>query len=199
MRTTFALSLVLVAAFAGGCRPRHLFVWANDLPPVEIPVDTFPLRSGDVVAVTVPRLEELRAAPTFTVAADGTISLPLIGPFEVQGLTPEAAARKLNARLNGVVVNPDARISVINQRQATVSVVGEVARSDSFEIEEGAGVLEAIAEAGGVTEFAAPDRIYVIRKYPERMRIRFRYDDLTGGVERSAGFKLRDGDVVVVE
>lgn len=199
VRTTSALSLVLVAAIAGGCRPRHPFVWANDLPPVEIPVDTFPLRSGDVVAVTVPRLEELRAAPTFTVAADGTISLPLVGPFEVQGLTPEAAARKLNARLNGIVVNPDARLAVINQRQPTVSVVGEVTTPSLFEIEEGAGVLEAIARAGGVTEFAAPDRIYVIRKYPKRMRVRFRYDDLTGGVERSAGFELRDGDVVVVE
>jgi polysaccharide export outer membrane protein len=198
VRPIVVMSFVVVGLLAG-CRPQHPFTWANDLPPIEIPVDTFPLRSGDVVAVTVQRLEELRAAPNFTVAADGTISLPLIGPFDVQGLTPEAAARKLNARLNGIVVNPDARISVINQREPTVSVVGEVNAPASFEIEAGAGVLEALARAGGITEFAAPDRIYVIRKYPKRLRVRFRYDDLTGGVERSAGFELRDGDVVVVE
>ena len=43
------------------------------------------------------------------------------------------------------------------------------------------------------------DDIYVVRKYPKPQRIRFRYNDLVGGVEKVVGFTLRDGDIVVVE
>ena len=55
------------------------------------------------------------------------------------------------------------------------------------------------AQGGGLTEFADEDDIYVVRKYPSLTRIRFRYQDLVGGVGKSVTFVLRDGDVVVVE
>lgn len=186
-------------AALGACKPRHPFVWANDVPLVEVPVGTLPLRPGDRISVAVPRMEELATAPVLEIAADGTVTLPLIGPFEVEGLTPEAAARKLNARLNGIVVNPDANISVVTPRLPVVIVVGEVSQPGRFDIKHGEGVLAALALAGGLTEYADPLGVYVVREYPKRERIRFRYADLTGGVERSAGFELRDGDVVVVE
>lgn len=193
------LSITLLVLVATGCKPRHPYVWANDVPQAEVPVGTLPLRPGDSISVTVPRMEELRAAAPFEVGADGAIILPLVGPFEGEGLTPEAAARKLNARLNGIVVNPDARVSVVNPRLPVVIVVGEVTEPGRFDVAHGEGILAALALAGGLTEFADPLGIYVVRKYPKRERIRFRYADLTGGVERSAGFELRDGDVIVVE
>lgn len=196
-RRTFSIALVFLVA--AGCKPRHPYVWASDVPHTEVPVGTLPLRPGDTISVTVPRMEELRAAAPFEVGADGAIVLPLVGPFEVEGLTPDAAARKLNARLNGIVVNPDARVSVVNPRLPVVTVLGEVADPGRFDINHGEGILNALALAGGLTEFADPLGIYVVRKYPKRERIRFRYADLTGGVERSADFELRDGDVVVVE
>ncbi len=193
---TLAASLLVPVA---GCKQRYPYVWANDITQTEVPVDTVPLRPGDRISVTVPRMEELAAAPAFEIGADGAIVLPLVGPFDVEGLTPEAAARKLNARLNGIVVNPDARISVVTPRQPVVTVVGEVATPNSITLAQGEGVLTAIARVGGLTEFADPQGIYVVRKYPKRERIRFRYSDLTGGVQRSSEFELRDGDVIVVE
>ncbi len=190
--------MVLLAA-APACKDRYPYVLANDVPHTEVPVGTLPLRPGDTISVTVPRMEELRAAQPFEVGADGAIILPLVGPFEVEGLTPEAASRKLNARLNGIVLNPDARVSVVNPRLPVVIVVGEVSQPGRFEVKHGEGVLAVLALAGGLTEFADPRAIYVVREYPKRERIRFNYSDLTGGVERSAGFELRDGDVVVIE
>ncbi len=197
IRSTLSLALVLLAAVA--CKPRHPYVWANDYTQAEVPVGTLPLRPGDTISVTVPRMEELRGVAPFEVGADGAVVLPLVGPFEVEGLTPEAAARKLNARLNGIVVNPDARVSVVTPRLPVVTVVGEVAEPGRFSLEHGEGILTALALGGGLTEFADPLGIFVVRRYPKRERIRFRYADLTGGVARSAGFDLRDGDVVVVE
>lgn len=198
IRSTLSIALVLLVA-APACKARHPYVWANDVPKAEVPVGTMPLRPGDTISVTVPRMEELRAAQPFEVGADGAIILPLVGPFEVEGLTPDAAGRKLNARLNGIVVNPDARVSVVNPRLPVVIVIGEVAQPSRVEVQHGEGILAALALAGGLTEFADPLGIYVVREYPKRERIRFRYSDLTGGVERSAGFELRDGDVIVVE
>ena len=70
------------------------------------------------------------------------------GALEVADLTLEAAERKLNARLHGIVVNPDANISVVNQRFPYVSVVGEVRSPGRFPMEHEEGLLAAIALAG---------------------------------------------------
>jgi hypothetical protein len=63
-----------------------------------------------------------------------------------------------------------------------------------------AGVLAAIAGAGGTTEYAAKDRIFLLRAAHGRSsRLRFTYERLTRGVQPDAAFALRPGDVVVVE
>ncbi len=192
------LALTLLAGLA--CQAKHPFVWAEQLPPSDIPIETMPLRSGDVIRLTVPGMEaELDKAGDMEVTADGNIMVPLIGPMQVEGLTPAQAAQQLNSRLNGIVRDPKARVTVVNPRTPIVSVVGEVRGPGLFQIEHGEGLLPTLARAGGLTEFAHPTKIYVVRKYPERSRIRFRYEDLVGGVETSVNFQLRDGDVVVVQ
>ena len=66
-------------------------------------------------------------------------------------------------------------------------------------------MLQALAAAGGLTEWAHRDRIFVLRygywadENPAPARIRFRWDALARGAGRSATFQLRAGDVVVVE
>lgn len=80
-----------------------------------------------------------------------------------------------------------------------ISVLGEVARPGVFSLEPGAGVLEALASAGGATEFADRGRIFVLRRRGERppLRIRFSWARLAEG--GGAAFALADGDVVMVE
>lgn len=197
---TLRLSLCLAVGLAAvGCKPKHPYVWANDLPRTQTPVEATPLRPGDQINVQVPRMEELQGTDPFTVNADGSVVLPLVGVVEVEGLTVEQVTQRINQRLKGIIVNPDARVSVVNPRVPVVTVLGEVREPGRFEIQLNEGVLPVLALAGGLTEFADPDDIYVVRKYPKRLRIRFRYDDLVGGVEQSLQFELRDGDVIIVE
>jgi polysaccharide export outer membrane protein len=144
-------------------------------------------------------MEELQGADPFTVNADGTIVLPLVGVLQVEGLTAEAAARKLNGRLNGIIVDPAARISVVSPRMPVVAVVGEVRSPGRFDVAHDEGLLRVLAQAGGLTEFADTKSIYVVRKYPTRERIRFDYDELVGGTACTTDFVLQDGDVIVVE
>lgn len=190
--------LGLCSAFA--CKTQHPFVWATELPDQAVSLDEMPLRTGDVIAISVTGMEEeLAKAGDMTVTADGKVVVPFIGPMRVEGSTPPAVAQALNARLKGIVQSPDARVTVVRPRVPMVSVVGEVNSPDRFEFESGEGILVALARAGGLTEFADLDDIYVVRKYPKPVRIRFRYEDLVGGVEKVVGFQLRDGDIVVVE
>jgi polysaccharide export outer membrane protein len=196
-----ALVLGIAVASALGCRPKHPYVWFSELPDQSTPIEDIPLRPGDELAVQVAQIEEL-AKPTeipFKVNADGNVVLPIVGVLKVQGLTPSQAVAQLNRRLQGIVVNPTARISVVNPRKPLITVVGEVRTPGQVDIPYGEGVLPALARAGGLTEFADPKHIYVVRKYPKLMRIRFTYSDLTGGVGRALQFELRDGDVIVVE
>jgi polysaccharide biosynthesis/export protein len=200
MRSLVVVStLVLGLAFMGACRPKHPFVWANELPPAKVEVVDEALRPGDQILVQVPRMDELSSSDPITVNADGSILLPLAGVIRVEGLTVAQVAEQVNGRLKGIIVKPEARVSVVNPRLPVVTVVGEVRAPGRFEVQHGEGVLPALALAGGLTEFARLDEIYVVRKYPTQQRVRFRYTDLVGGVERSLSFVLRDGDVVVVE
>jgi hypothetical protein len=60
-------------------------------------------------------------------------------------------------------------------------------------------VLAAIAAAGGLTELARRDRIFVIRHQPDPVRIRFKWEDLQHAVGAAGAFRLRPGDQIVVE
>ena len=58
----------------------------------------------------------------------------------------------------------------------TIAVMGEVVHAGMYTLTPGAGVAEALASAGGLTEFAHRDRIFVVRRTPELLRIRFSSD-----------------------
>ncbi|MEM7160270.1 MAG: polysaccharide biosynthesis/export family protein [Myxococcota bacterium] len=192
------LAVALLGAVA--CQPKHPFVWAEEVPPSEIPVDSMPLRTGDVIRLTIPGMEaELDKAGDLAVTADGSIMVPFVGPVPVDGLTPAQAAQQLNSRLNGIVRDPKVRVTVVEPRTPVVAVVGEVRNPGQFEVSNGERLVTTLARAGGLTEFAHPTKIFVVRTYPEPTRIRFRYEDLVGGVERTIDFEIRDGDVIVVQ
>ena len=61
------------------------------------------------------------------------------------------------------------------------------------------GMLRLLAAVGSITDFASRTGIYVIRREPKLIRIRFDYDALLGGERKHVEFQLKEGDVVVVE
>jgi len=199
VRPRLSFAVVLAVFVAAGCRPKHPFQWVQEVPASNAPVESVPLRPGDVIQIQVHNWEELRVGVSYTINADGSIVLPLVGAFDIEGMRVEEVAQKLDAKLRGMIEAPRARVSLVTHRLPVVTVVGEVATPGRFEVSTDEGLLPALALAGGLTEFADANGIYVVRTYPTRQRIRFRYTDLTGGVQQAVDFKLRDGDVVVVE
>lgn len=180
-----------------GCASTSPFVWVDDLPPAALAPEAYRIAPEDTISVQVWNQQKLSG--DVKVRPDGQVTLPLLGDVAVGNLTPSGAAQQIEHRLQGLVVEPKVTVSVKEGQPASFSVVGEIKASGSYPLHSGMGLLQALATAGGLTEFSNPNKIYVIRKDTGLRRIRFTYGKLAHAEGRGVLFQLRDGDIVVVE
>jgi polysaccharide export outer membrane protein len=201
MRSAVIVHLVrwlLMLAPVMGCATERPFVWIQDLPVAPAP-HSGPevIHSRDTIVVTV------RDQPTLSgelvVRDDGGCVLPTLGDIRVDGRAPQEIAAELRARLKNVIVNAEVTVSVSRVAPIRVSVVGEVKSPGLYELGRDRTVAAALAIAGWVTDFAAKDRVFVVRRGSDELRVRFRIAEITTPDPSVGRFRLRDGDVVVVE
>jgi polysaccharide export outer membrane protein len=170
------------------------------LPPE--PPPGYRIGPGDVLGVRVWNQESMSIARA-RVRDDGRISVPFLNDVDAAGTTPTLLARRLEEALRSYVVNPVVTVTVEEVRPLRISVIGQVTRPGVYDLERGVGVLAALAAAGGLTDYAHRDRLYVLRTVhrPDDapLRIRFTFDGLTRAEPRAASFVLHQGDTVVVE
>ena len=105
----------------------------------------------DVVAIEV--AEDPTLAAEGAVASDGTLELPILGPVELSGLTPPAAAARIKARLEESLLQRATVTVVIRQYLSRpISVVGAVASPGPIGASGRIPLSSALRQAGGVTE-----------------------------------------------
>jgi polysaccharide export outer membrane protein len=197
MRSKTALKLVGLLILSTSCSTTGKFVWADDL---QLPADNdkgYLISPGDVLGISV--WNQDRMSSRARVRADGRISVAFVNDVLAAGRTPADLSRELEEKLKSFILNPVVTVTLEEVRPLSVSVVGEVVRPGTYALETGAGVLQAVASAGGLTDYAHKNSIYVVRQPSSETRIRFRYDSLVQSTGRGAAFKLKAGDVVVVE
>jgi polysaccharide export outer membrane protein len=197
-RSALLAMISVVGGCAFSCADLGQYVWVDQYrepaPPPEKPYTIVP---GDVIQVRVFNQEQLSAR--VRVRADGKVSLPLLNDVDAAGYTPVALSQVIERRLRELVNAPSVTVSIEETRPQTVMVVGEVPRPNAYPYDPSAGVLQVLAAAGGLGPEASGDRIFVLRQTPSPVRIRFSYDRLKHQEGRGASFRLRPGDVVVVE
>lgn len=156
------------------------------------------INAGDTLMIAV--WEQGNLSGQQVVRPDGKISMQLISEIQAQGKTPVKLQGDLEAALKSVVLNPKVTVTVVTPRFPTISVVGEVGKQGDVELKPGLGVAQAIAAAGGLSNFAHRDRIFVQRKTAngDTVSILFNYDDLLQATGKASEFKLRVGDTIVV-
>jgi polysaccharide biosynthesis/export protein len=133
------------------------------------------------------------------VRPDGKITLPLVGDLQAVGLTPAAltnvitkAAMKYYEGVNVTVV-----IRQINSRKAFIT--GEVRTPGPYPLTGPRTVMQLIALAGGLTEYADSKNITVMRAENGKTKIfKFNYKDVSQGKSVSQNIHLNPGDTVVV-
>jgi polysaccharide export outer membrane protein len=138
---------------------------------------------------------------TVPVRPDGKVSLPLVNDVQAAGLTPSELRQQLAERLSVFLPSPEVSVIVREVHSVKVAVIGAVRMPGHYEVNSPATVLELIARAQGLTEFASRDRIVVIRQNGQTgagtTRVPFNYRKVAEGNEHD-NFYVRPGDIIVV-
>jgi polysaccharide export outer membrane protein len=128
------------------------------------------LGAEDVLSVFVWKQPDL--STTAVIRPDGKISLPLLGELEAAGKTSGQLQTEIAAQLKQFVVDPHVNVIVKEVNSPVISVLGQVRKPDRYHIRQRVTALEAIAMAGGFTEFAKRDKVTIIRNSgAEKIRI----------------------------
>jgi polysaccharide export outer membrane protein len=212
--TVFAcLSAASVWAQAGGARPSPAAPPPPGVPVAGAGVATaagapsrgtsgvltstdFRIGPEDVLDIVVWKNAELTR--TVAVRPDGRISLPLLNDIPAAGLTPMELRDTIAAGYKPYVNELEVSVHLREIHSLKVSVIGMVRLPGRYELRSQATVLEALALAGGLTEYAKRDRIAVFR-HDGRQWQRYAFDySYVINENAEQNFVLRAGDIVVV-
>jgi polysaccharide export outer membrane protein len=124
----------------------------------------------DVISIFVWKQPDL--STTVVIRPDRKISLPLLGEVDAAGKTASQLQTEIAAQLKQFVVEPRVNVIVKEINSPVISVLGQVRKPDRYHIRQRVTALEAIAMAGGFTDFAKRDKITIIRMSgDEKIRI----------------------------
>jgi len=136
---------------------------------------------------------------TVPVRPDGKISLPLLNDVQAAGLTPMQLRDVLIKKLAEYIPAPEVSVIVREVHSIKVSVIGEVKKPGRHELKSRATVLDALAMAEGLGEFAARGRIIILRPDGNTLkRIPFNYNKVVSTDGELENFMLQPGDIIVV-
>ncbi len=153
--------------------------------------------AGDVLLVSVWKDETLTRQ--LTVLPDGTISFPLIGQLNVNGLSLNQMSDLVKARLSRYVPDATLSIQVIQANSQVVYVIGKVTRPGRFELAGDMNILQALAVAGGPNPFAKSNQVKLFRyTRQDTLVFPFNYDEVVDGEHLEQNVKLERGDIIVV-
>ena len=164
-------------------------------PPPAVAQNEYRIGKEDVVAVDVWKDPALSAKEP--VRPDGKISLPMIGDVVAEGRTAKELQKEITAKLAPMVNEPVVSVQISEINAAKFFVIGEVAHPGSYPVRGAMNVLQALALAGGPTEYANRGSIVVIRHDGAREnRYNVNYREVVSG--KAQAIQLVPGDTVFV-
>jgi polysaccharide export outer membrane protein len=157
----------------------------------------YQLGPEDVIQVFV--WKEVDLTTTAVIRPDGKVSLPLIGEIVASQKTPNQLQQEISEKLQAFVSMPVVNVIVKEVNSPKVSVFGEVRKPDVYKIKQRTTVLDAVAAAGGLTEFAKKNKVVVIRNSSKgSQRFTLNLDSMLDGGKEPI-FYLQPGDTIYVQ
>ena len=158
---------------------------------------TYLAGAGDLLHIVVWKNEEITG--DYIVRPDGKTTLPLVGDVVAAGMSTDAIAMQISKKLKLFIENPYVTVIVTQTSSNRIYVLGEVARPGVYPLQDRLTVLQALALAGGFSQFAKKDRMVVIR-YEGKGQIKHEvnYRDILKDPEKGRNLLLRRGDTLVV-
>ena len=149
-----------------------------------------PVTRDDVKENPQPQLQ------TYIVDQNGDIQFPVLGRIHVAGMSTIELKDELEKRISKNVSNPVVRVQLVNFR---VNVLGEVKKPGAINVEKQRySVLDALADAGDLTEYGERDNVILIRE-EDGKKVFHRFDLNNSSMFSSPYFYLKQNDVIYVE
>lgn len=167
---------------------------ASDRPHDE----KFVIGNDDVLAISVWKEPDLtKAVP---VRSDGKISLPLVGEMQATGKTPLQLERDITDKLKNFITAPEVTVIVQQVLSRKFNILGQVGKPGAYPLTAATTIVDALATAGGLRDFAKKTGIYVLRKGPsgQQERLKFNYKDFLKGKNVSQNIKVEPNDTIIV-
>ncbi len=177
--------------------------------PLEALAQGYRIQPGDILRIEV--IEDEALNRTVLVGPDGRINVPMAGSIRASGRTVQTIQNILTSRLSSSFNAPPNVYVALEQlapeqppaepETITIYVLGEVERPGKVEMEPGTTLLQAFAEMGGFSNFAATKRVQLRRTDPktrvEKVYV-LNYEAMSQGQTKDATLQVRDGDVILV-
>lgn len=161
--------------------------------------NSYRIGEGDVLEVSVWN-EPQASVGGVVVRPDGKISLPLLKDISVVGLTPMELQQTLTGRLDKLIRGADVTVVVKEVHSKRVYFVGQVAKIGAMPLlSDNTTVLQALAEAGGLSPYAKRKKIYVLRiENGKKVKLPFDYEAVVKGERLEQNITLLPDDTIVV-
>lgn len=195
---------------------RHLFffVLALFVATAATAQEGYSVRTGDTLAVEV--IQDPSLNRSVLVLPNGTIDFPFAGSVRASGRTPPQIGAAISAAIaSNFNAPPTVFVSVQQLRPRVASTgsrtpapdptidiffLGEWNTPGAREVDPGITMLQALAQGGGFTNFAAQKRIQLRRTNTQTGAVQtviINYAAIADGSEIIRDFTLQDGDVLV--
>jgi polysaccharide export outer membrane protein len=152
----------------------------------------------DVLAVVFWREKDL-SVDAIAVRPDGMITVPLINDIKAAGTTPDQLREQIQAAAGKYVTDPSVTVVVKTINSRKVFITGQVPKPGQYPLTAPTSVMQLIAMAGGVHEFADTKHILIMRSDGgQQVAMQFNYDDVLNRKNLQQNIPLLPGDTVVV-
>ena len=164
----------------------------------DAPLTDYMIGPEDVLAINV--WKEPEVSRTLPVRPDGKISLPLVGDLLASGRTTAQLQGEIKQQLHRYFTSPEVTVLVQEAKSHKFNIVGEVSKPGSYVMSNSMTVLDAIAVAGGLKDFAKASKIYVLRIAADgsHVRLPFNYKKVIKGGDLRENVELIPRDTIVI-
>ena len=168
----------------------------EEAPGSDQPLSEYRVGIDDVLKVVVWG-ETALTQEALKVRPDGAITMPLVNDIRVVGLTPMQIRDLLAEKLAQFVRDPNVTVIVVEINSFRIYFLGEVTLQGAQTFSRPPRLLQAIAAAGGLTQFAKKEVVLLRQEGGTETRHAINYKLLVAGDPRQENVWLRPGDTLI--
>lgn len=131
-----------------------------------------------------------------TISIDGTANFPLIGFVKLNGMTLQEADKLIEEKYQKVFSNIDVTLRIEKSDGHSITILGEVVKPGTIQVNGTVSVLAALGGVGGYTNGAQLDSIMIVQQRGKKVYVN-KYD-LNSDLFSMANHKMIAGDFIFV-